>query len=399
MASPQLPTPSPPVRADPPFPAISLAALTDPSRRPTAAELQKLGDDIVRACHETGFLYLSDIGIEDGKVDAMWALSRAFFEGIPEEESKKYKQDLNQLGYKAFEDQPNHKALAGVESDAQKMYGKMHLNLPGKYGIGNHDSNPDRRWPPLIVENERLLDSFSRDCNTLAKRIMSLIAIGLRIPDAKGGASFFDDMHNYEAPSGCTLRLLYYPPLPKEFGTAEEGYTRIGAHCDIGTVTLLFQESIGGLYVKNRRGGWDLAPPRKGSIIVNLGEELQVMSGGYLRATPHKVVATSSRESTTPRLSIAYFTYPRFDTVLKPFPKGTSPVLDSWDGKDAGEDINWNGLGTDGKDVNAMELLTDKYARIYGFPEKWTPEIIGRGKYATGEIGRRAAQAEVSGRL
>jgi len=39
-----------------------------------------------------------------------------------------------------------------------------------------------------------------------------------------------------------------------------------------------------------------------------------------------------------------------------------------------------------------MELLTDKYARIYGFGEKWRWETVGRGMGATGPIGRKAAE-------
>lgn len=136
-----------------------------------------------------------------------------------------------------------------------------------------------------------------------------------------------------------------------------------------GTLTLLFQHSVGGLYVKSRSGEWTLAPPRRGHIIVNLGEELQVLSSGYLHATPHKVVATTNRESNTPRLSIAVFNYPTFDLKLVPWPRGTSAVIDKWmdeGAPNAGEDINWNGLGRDGEVIDAMTLLTDKCVCFLG---------------------------------
>lgn len=69
---------------------------------------------------------------------------------------------------------------------------------------------------------------------------MSLIALGLRIPESKGGKDFFKGMHDYEVPNGTVTRLLYYPPLPDEFGQGgqEDGYTRIGAHCDIGGLSM-----------------------------------------------------------------------------------------------------------------------------------------------------------------
>lgn len=76
-----------------PFPVISLADLS-------AGNLQKLGDDVVRACHDHGFLYIKDTGIPDALVDKMWDLSFKMFEGMSEDEKKKYTQDHNQLGYK-----------------------------------------------------------------------------------------------------------------------------------------------------------------------------------------------------------------------------------------------------------------------------------------------------------
>jgi isopenicillin N synthase-like dioxygenase len=73
---------------------ISLAALTDPSRasHTSPAELQKLGDAVVKACHQVGFLYLCDIGIPEQDIERMWAISHEFFEGMSEGEKRAYVQ-------------------------------------------------------------------------------------------------------------------------------------------------------------------------------------------------------------------------------------------------------------------------------------------------------------------
>ena len=42
-----------------------------------------------------------------------------------------------------------------------------------------------------------------------------------------------------------TLRLLYYPVMTD----LKEGQIRLGEHSDYGTITLLFQDQIGGLEV------------------------------------------------------------------------------------------------------------------------------------------------------
>lgn len=43
-----------------------------------------------------------------------------------------------------------------------------------------------------------------------------------------------------------TLRLLYYPIIER----LKEGQLRLGEHTDYGTITLLFQDNVGGLEVE-----------------------------------------------------------------------------------------------------------------------------------------------------
>jgi len=54
-------------------------------------------------------------------------------------------------------------------------------------------------------------------------------------------------MCNGSGKNATTLRSLYYPPL--EEAHLKPGVVRLGAHADYGTITLLFQDDIGGLEV------------------------------------------------------------------------------------------------------------------------------------------------------
>lgn len=85
----------------------------------------------------------------------------------------------------------------------------------------------------------------------------------------------------------------------------------MGAHRDSGVLTLLLAEpDVGGLQVEVD-GTWVEVPGRAGAFIVNIGELLERASGGYLRATRHRVTLTG-----TPRISIAYFFNPRLDARI-----------------------------------------------------------------------------------
>ena len=63
---------------------------------------------------------------------------------------------------------------------------------------------------------------------------------------------FFVQAHKYigNARDNMTsLRLLHYPPLAQDT-IIQPGQLRCGEHVDYGSVTLLFQDSIGGLQVR-----------------------------------------------------------------------------------------------------------------------------------------------------
>ena len=72
----------------------------------------------------------------------------------------------------------------------------------------------------------------------------------------------------------------------------------MNAHHDTGFLTILSQGSVPGLQVQNPAGDWIDVPRVPGSLVVNLGESLQAMTGNYLVATPHRVISELERYST-----------------------------------------------------------------------------------------------------
>ncbi|KAG1885351.1 uncharacterized protein F5891DRAFT_1233577 [Suillus fuscotomentosus] len=98
-----------------------------------------------------------------------------------------------------------------------------------------------------------------------------------------------------------------------------------------GTLTLLFQDSIGGLEVQNpHTKHYQPASPIPGTIVVNAGDLLARWSNDVLRSTLHRVVAPpatkiNATEGMTPaRQSIAFFCNPNFDAIIESLPTCTS---------------------------------------------------------------------------
>ena len=103
---------------------------------------------------------------------------------------------------------------------------------------------------------------------------------------------------------------------------------RAGEHSDYGSITLLFQDEIGGLEVKSPKGTWVRATPIKDTIVVNAGDLMARWSNDLIKSTKHRVIQPPSEEGELDevdeddmfpaRYSIAYFVRrPIFDTCGK----------------------------------------------------------------------------------
>lgn len=110
-----------------------------------------------------------------------------------------------------------------------------------------------------------------------------------------------------------TLRLLYYPAMTE----LKEGQVRLGEHSDYGTITLLFQDQIGGLEILQKEG-FVPARPIEGTILVNIGDLLQRWTNDKLVSTIHRVVVPHEElRRLTARQSMAFFVHPDNDVIIE----------------------------------------------------------------------------------
>ena len=89
----------------------------------------------------------------------------------------------------------------------------------------------------------------------------------------------------------------------------------MGAHKDYGWLALVLQDDQSGLQVRADDGSWIEATPVPGTLVFNVGEALEVATGGYLRANVHRVVAPAGGVD---RYSVPFFLAPRLDAVVEP---------------------------------------------------------------------------------
>lgn len=82
------------------------------------------------------------------------------------------------------------------------------------------------------------------------------------------------------------LKFIKYPQSPA-------GCQGVGPHKDsIGLFTYLAQDSVGGLQVLNKSGEWINAPPIEDSLVVNIAQGFEAITGGVCSGTTHRVVVS-----------------------------------------------------------------------------------------------------------
>lgn len=254
------------------------------------SERQDVAGKMRQASQEWGFFYLSGCGMPDQELERAFAASKSFF-GLPLAD----KQEV------AWQSAESNRGYVGIKRE--KLDPSRPGDLKEAFNLAPEQSGPDafkNLWPEGLPRFKSVMDTFLEECIHTADRVLEAFALALAQP-----AGFFRDAHNEH---DHTLRLLHYPPLPEGF-EPEDGESRAGAHTDYGSITLLFQDDVGGLEVRTRAGDWIRATPIPGTVVVNTGDLMHRWTNHVFCSTPHRVnVAPEHRYRD--RYSIAFFCHP-----------------------------------------------------------------------------------------
>jgi isopenicillin N synthase-like dioxygenase len=167
------------------------------------------------------------------------------------------------------------------------------------------------------AETEDLVNRLIQQMSNLADTFLGLVGECLGLP-TDTFAPFRGNMDR--------LKFIKYPPSAPE----SQG---VGPHKDsTGLFTFLTQDTVGGLQVLNRAGQWIDALPIPDSLVVNIAQGFEAITGGLCPATTHRVVvsvvylgmlkswnadrACSQAPTETVRYSIPYFLAVRYDLTL-----------------------------------------------------------------------------------
>lgn len=246
---------------------------------------------ISRAAENWGFFQIINHGIPDSLIARVQAASRAFFQ-LPAEEKEAYANEAhNPIGY-------GSKLGYSADGEVKLEWGDYYYNL-----MRPLDRRDMSKWPIQLSDFTEAMDEYSTELSKLFEYLMKVLSRDLGL---EGENSLNESVGGERKEQ--QIRINYYPPCPQP-----DLVVGVAPHSDPAAITILLHDQIPGLQIR-KDGAWIDVQFVPGALVVNIGDQLEILSNGKYSSIEHRSVVHKDRS----RMSWAVFCTPPFDAVIAP---------------------------------------------------------------------------------
>ncbi|CAL9093689.1 unnamed protein product, partial [Musa acuminata var. zebrina] len=263
------------------IPVIDFSKLEGKERAETLAR-------IANGCQEWGFFQLVNHGIP---VELLERVKKVC--------SECYR--LRAEGFKASKPVQLLNKLVEEESDAADAKPLDNVDWEDVFLLQD-----DNEWPANPPEFRETMKEYREELRKLAEKVMEVMDENLGFEKGSIRNSFSG---NGEHQPFFGTKVSHYPPCPRL-----DMVNGLRAHTDAGGVILLFQDDqVGGLQILKDEQWIDVQPVAN-AIVINTGDQIEVLSNGRYKSVWHRVLTTSDGN----RRSIASFYNPSLKATIAP---------------------------------------------------------------------------------
>ena len=279
------------------LPIISIESFA--TSAPGSANYDNDAADLYAALSEIGFAIIVGHGVGDEIVANMRNAVKAVFD-TPREVLM---QDMVVKGnYRGFVPlgyfTPNSGKGLADQYEAWKLHNETDPSNPVIADCSLYGPN---KWPNIPADVRTPIMAYWNVLTEVSERLIIALCSQMGVDQ--------NILLSYMSDPLTNMTLLNYPPMPPQSDS-----WGIHPHKDFNLLTLLAHDPIGGLEVRNRNDEWLSADCPADGMVLNVGDMLELWSGGRLLSTPHRVFNRSGK----PRQSFPYFSKPRWDVMVKP---------------------------------------------------------------------------------
>nr|AJW28690.1 1-aminocyclopropane-1-carboxylate oxidase [Rubus idaeus] len=261
------------------FPVINMEKLNGEERTATM-------ETIKDACENWGFFELVNHGLPIELLDTVEKMTK-----------EHYKNCLEQR----FKELVASKGLEAVDTEVKDM------DWESTFYLKHLPHSNISQVPDLEEDYRKVMKEFALKLEKLAEELLDLFCENLGLEKGYLKKAFYGSQGS---PTFGT-KVSNYPPCP-----TPDLIKGLRSHTDAGGVILLFQDDkVSGLQLL-KDGKWVDVPPMRHSIVINLGDQLEVITNGKYKSVEHRVIAQTDGT----RMSIASFYNPGSEAVIHPAP-------------------------------------------------------------------------------
>lgn len=270
--------------------------------------VQEVGD----AFNNVGFIYAINHGLSYEQVLRQFSIGQYLLNNVSDEDKEKYRAKIQEqgsfVGYKTI----GNWKLDNVQDRIEQC------------NFGSQSFKPEvaaKTFPPSVQHLIPEILEFARFNHAQIYR--KLLAIFSRV--LKLDSEYFWRIS--ENPEDRGLDLLRYAVYhkPSQEDDDKLGGVRLNSHSDFDSVSILWSQPITSLEVLMPDNQWRLVKHKPNALVINAGDALHFVSGGYIKPTIHRVVKPPVDQADLMRLGVFYFAFFNGDTRLEPIRE--SPVV------------------------------------------------------------------------
>ncbi|KAF7367766.1 Clavaminate synthase-like protein [Mycena sanguinolenta] len=297
--------PSPPPYTAPPASKEELEyadlAIIDLSKAKTLAGRKALAAEVVNAMASHGFFYVINHGYTQQQTTRVFSIANLTFDDVDDEEKKVYTGQSGTV-YEGYKPRQTWNIQDGVQDQIE------HYNI--------NRNVRKREHPQALRPYLREIEAFARHNHfNVLHPILRLLALGLELPE-----DALVNQHKFKAVGETSASRA-----PKKKNSVQSRSGSKGTQAYIGSVTILWSQPIGGLQILSPDGSWRWVRHMDNALVINAGDVLTFLCGGFYPATRHRVVQPPADQVGLPRLGVFYFSMANDDVKL--VPHENSPVL------------------------------------------------------------------------
>ena len=292
---------APPAAKREEVPFLDLSLLERP------AGIGQLAGELRQACLNLGFFYVANHGVPQALTDGIFATAQRYF-ALPLADRMV---DLMDRRFKRGFMPQGLSHSPGYDPDLKESY-EIALDLP----LDDPDVAKERllhgpnHWPEKQPWLRAAAEPYFDATMALGKRLLTIFAVSLDLDEG-----YF--LQFCRKPM-MHMRLFHYPPQPPGDNDLLFG---VRPHADLGMLTILNQDPIGGLELQKRDGEWVGAPYVPDTFVVNIGDLFKTWTNDLYVSTPHRVLNRTGRE----RYSVPTFFCLDYDTPVSCLPSCLAP--------------------------------------------------------------------------